>query len=340
MKFKLLIPMIVFLIMLMPLAFAIVIDDFESGVVSGWSTSQPASPLVIADASDDFVISGNFSAKGSGTDGTQLARSFTSQDNGTLTVFINLNATTAYEGFQLSIRDSNNIGTSLMGIRISNESNADTIFTLNGSTKTDTGTPITLGIHKFSVTKFPNASIIIEWDDVELFRGVNNFLFIIDRLFIDVVGIAQGGFSIFYVDNITIESINVPEISLSISDTNPNPDTSIQITATCTDTELSSIVIENDATGSFQQVASASISGSESTYFHNHTTVDVSDPTTVTHRFTCTNTNALSVQDSIPYTTRGLLPLERVSTLVGMVVLFLIILGTIFGGIGFTRRRK
>ena len=292
--------MLMFLVLLIPVAFAqtTIIDDFETGVVSGWSSTQPASPLVIANGSNDFVISGNFSAKGSGTDGTQLEKGFTAQNNGTFSFFINLNATTAYKGLQLSIRDSNNVGTSKIGIRISNASNANIIFTTNGSTAIDTGVPITLGIHKFSVTKFPNATIITEWDDVELFRGKNNFLFIINRFFIDVNGIAQGGFSIFYIDNLTrqiLEATLPTFISTSISDTDPFDQIIITLSATCNDEFLNGIILENNVTGSFVEVASLVAIAPEDTLNFDHTTA----LGFISHRFICTDDSFNSITSGL-----------------------------------------
>ncbi len=117
------------------------------------------------------------------------------------------------------------------------------------------------------------------------------------------------------------ETDNPPTISLSISATNIDSGLPIQVSTTCNDDfGLSNIIIENDVTGSFQQVNSGLLSGLQDTFVHDDTSIDGSE-ITVTYRVTCFDNGVNSITATISYITNTILPLQGVVEIVGVLVL-------------------
>ncbi len=135
--------------------------------------------------------------------------------------------------------------------------------------------------------------------------------------------------------------------NLAINNTNANESDIIGISATCSDLNLASIEVQTNASGSFVTEETATISGTSIDFQHNDTAVIGF----ISHRFICldvlnqSTTSGLlnytgTAIPSIPAITGAVvLPIENAVSLVGMLVLFLIIIGLIFGGKAFSNKK-
>lgn len=137
--------------------------------------------------------------------------------------------------------------------------------------------------------------------------------------------------------------------STGISNSTPREDDVIRINVTCTDTfsGISRIEVANNVTGLFANVTSGTFNNDTTVAFtHNHTV----EFGFIAHQFTCTDGSDNSIQSSfVNYNSTALptvpiitalvtFPLENAGSLIGMIALFLIILGVL--GFTFKRRKK
>jgi uncharacterized protein YxeA len=158
----------------------------------------------------------------------------------------------------------------------------------------------------------------------------------------DAVGNSiQSGLTTYVSHAPTVDTQNPVIDSTAIQNATPQEDDVIGINATCTDafTGLSNITVENNATlTTFTNVSTSFYNNdTTATFEFNHTVVFGF----IAHRFTCTDGVGNSAQSALVnynsteapvITAEVIFPLESVGNVIGMLALFLIIMGLIFGG--------
>ncbi len=193
---------------------------------------------------------------------------------------------------------------------------------------------------------FFNSTDIVQTEFNDATNVTESFL----TQFIDTSGIGNGAYqlNVSCIDNSTntdFKFINLnfdntaPVITgLTINQTNGTAGDIIEVSATCSDANLDTIDVQFNSTGAFVTEESAINLGTDITFLHNETVIEGF----IAHRFICNDTlNQSSTSGlltytgftvpSIPLITGAVVfPLENAVSLVGMVALFLLILGLLF----------